>query len=353
MKKIFSAAAVISLLLLIIPTVAFISQSDPPSARETFLSSSESESGRSASSAAESGSDSESSSESTAQTSAGNVIYKVYDVSSDKVLSLKASDYIKGVVGAEIPASYETEAIKAQAVAANTYALRIIAQNNTDESLKGASLSTDPNKYQAYKSKKQLKKIYGADFEKNYKKISDAVDEVIDQVIVYNDEPIAAVFHAVSAGMTENSEDVWGNSVSYLKSVKSEKDKTSPDYSSTVSFKASEVKSKLKNSYEILKLPLFKSNWFKITTRSNAGSVEKIKIGNIEAAGQDIRLIFSLHSSNFTVSYKNDVFTFETKGYGHGVGLSQYGANELAKQGKSYKEILTHYYTGVTIKKIS
>ena len=349
MKKILSAAAIIALILLIIPTVAFVSQSAPPNAKEIFSSQNSSQS----SEKSDNGSQTSSSSNTAYKTAAGNVIYKIYDASSDKVLNLKASDYIKGVVAAEIPASYETEAIKAQAVAANTYALRIIAQNKDDKSLKGASLSTDPNKHQAYKSKAQLKKLYGADFEKSYKKISDTVDQVIDRVIVYKNEPIAAVFHAVSAGRTENSADVWGSSVSYLKSVKSESDETSPDYLSTVTISASQVKNKLKGNYQKLRMPFFKSNWFKILSRSAAGSVEKVKIGNVQATGQDIRLMFSLNSANFSVSYKRGIFTFTTKGFGHGVGLSQYGANELAKQGKNYEQILKHYYTGVTIKKIT
>lgn len=351
MRKLFSCAIIVSLALLVIPTAAFITPKSAPNARDAFAVSSganESETGG--------GKDK---SESAYKTAAGSQLYKVYDVSSRKVLTLKASDYIKGVVGAEIPASYHPEAIKAQAVAANTYAVRLIAQNHTDKSLKGASFSTDPNKFQAYKSKAQLKKIYGAEYQSAYKKISDAVDEVINEIIVCNDkgkdknEPIAAVFHAVSGGMTESSEDVWGDSVSYLKSVKSEEDKTSPDYSAEVAVEADEVKSKLKRSYPDIRLPFFKTSWFKITKRSKAGGAEAVKVGNKTISGQDIRLMFSLRSANFTVAYKNGEFTFKTKGYGHGVGLSQYGANELAKQGKSYKEILKHYYTGVKIKKIS
>ena len=287
---------------------------------------------------------------SSASSKSGNIIYKVKNHKTGKILSLKASDYIKGVVAAEIPPTYETEAIKAQAVASNTFALRMIAACNPDS---GYYFTTDPSKHQAYLSPEEMKARYKNKYNEYYKKISDAVDSVISQVITYKNEPISAVFHSTCGGYTENSENIWGAETPYLKSVKSN-DTSSPYYNNKKLVKSDDVKSVLKQNYPKIKLSSSKNEWFKITKRSQAGSVISAKAGSIKITGSNLRYIFGLNSQNISISYdkSKDVFIFESKGFGHCVGMSQYGANELAKQGKDYKEILKHYYTGVKIQKI-
>lgn len=348
MRKAIAFFLLVSIVMLIIPTTAFVVTTDITDNKNTQPVSSNTNKNTS-SVFSETTSSIASTTANTFNKSAGNVIYKMYDVNTKEVKSLKASEYIKGVVGAEMPLSYSTEALKAQAVAANTYALRIIAQNNADKSLNGAYFSNDPKKFQAYKSKEELKKTYGDKFDEYYKKLSDAVDEVIDKVIVYNNEPIVAVFHAVSTGVTENAENVWGNKVSYLKSVDSNADKTSPSYQTTTTLTPKEIKEKLKKHYPKISFSIFKNKWFIIKKSLPSGVITEIKVGNITLNGNELRNILGLKSACFTVCYKNGNFEFTTKGYGHGVGLSQYGANELAKQGKNYKQILKHYYTGVEI----
>lgn len=278
--------------------------------------------------------------------------FKVLDINTNEVVTISASDYIKGVVAAEIPLTYEPEAIKAQAVAAHTYALRMKLQNQsaTDESLKGADFSNDPAKYQAYLTTDSIKQMYGDQYETYWKKLSDAVDEVIGKIAVYENEPIAAAFHSTSSGRTESAQTVWGNEIAYLTPVDSEEDKSAPQYLSEKTIPAAEVEQKLKEKYPDIQLDADRSIWFQVKESTESGTVTKVQVGNKEVSGVEIRAVFELSSANFTVTYlPSEEFLFVSKGSGHGVGMSQYGANCLAKEGKTYEEILTHYYTGIQL----
>ena len=282
-----------------------------------------------------------------------SIIYKVFNHKTNKVFEVSASDYIKGVVAAEMPASFHPEALKAQAVAANTFAVRVMALNKaaTDRSLKGAYFSTDPAKFQAYKSIPELKLVYKNSFDDAYKKISDAVDSVIDKIIVHKNKPIVAAFHSMSGGQTEDAKNVWGTETAYLKSVKSPQDKQVKNYVSSTVLSSDEVVRLLKKQFPRISFGKKKESWFKNISRFGTGSVISVKIGKTTIPGTKLRSVLGLRSTNFTVSYNKsaDGFTFTTKGYGHGIGMSQHGANALAQSGKSYKDILTHYYTGISI----
>lgn len=285
-------------------------------------------------------------------TSGSEESFKVLDINTNEVVTIDASDYIKGVVAAEIPLTYEPEAIKAQAVAAHTYALRMKQQNqaSADESLKGADFSNDPAKYQAYLTNDSVKQMYGDQYEEYWKKLSDAVDEVIGKIAVYENEPIAAAFHSTSSGKTESAQTVWGNEVAYLTPVDSEEDKSAPQYLSEKTLPAAEVEQKLKEKYSDIQLDADRSIWFQVKESTESGTVTKIQVGNKEVSGVEIRSLFELPSANFTVTYlPGEEFLFVSKGSGHGVGMSQYGANCLAREGKTYEEILTHYYTGIQL----
>lgn len=290
--------------------------------------------------------------ESQPENTAEEETFQVLDIHTNEVVTIGASDYIKGVVAAEIPLTYETEAIKAQAVAAHTYALRTKAQNqsSTDASLKGADFSNDPSKYQAYLTTDSIKQMYGDQFEEYWKKLSDAVDEVIGKIAVYENEPIAAAFHSTSSGKTESAQTVWGSEVAYLQPVDSEEDKSAPQYLSEKTLPATEVEQKLKEKYPEIQLDEDKSIWFQMKESSESGTVTRVQVGNQEISGTELRTMFDLPSANFTVTYlPSEEFLFVSKGSGHGVGMSQYGANCLAKEGKNYEEILLHYYTGIQL----
>ena len=277
--------------------------------------------------------------------------FRVYHHKTKEVETISVSDYIKGVVAAEMPASYHTEALKAQAVAAHTYALKMKEQQKAapNELLKGADISTDPSTSQSYMSIDELKEFYGDQFEANYKKISDAVDAVLDRVIICDGEPIAAAFHAISGGTTEDAANVWGRSLSYLKPVLSDGDLLSPDYEAKTTLKADEVKTKLSGAFDGLSFSEDPAEWITVKSMTDSKSVREALVCGKTVSGAELRQALGLQSAYFTVSYADGSFTFDTKGKGHGVGMSQYGADYLARQGKTYDEILKYYYSGVEI----
>lgn len=281
-------------------------------------------------------------------------VYTLLDHKTGDILSLTPIEYITGVVAAEMPIDFHIEALKAQAVAAHTYALRHIdaeLKKPTPE-LKGAFLTTDYTKNQAYISDSELKTRWGKNYDLNHKKLTEAVSSVINKVITYDDKPIIAAFHSISGGTTESAKNVWGQDISYLTPVKSDGDELSPSYSTKTTLTADEVEFAFTQAYPDIKFDKDKSQWFSIITSSESKTITEIKVGSITCTGKDVREILKLRSANFSVEYSENSFTFTTNGYGHGVGMSQYGADFLARQGKSYEEILKHYYTGTIISEI-
>lgn len=278
---------------------------------------------------------------------------KVLDFTSGQVIELSLREYVIGAVLAEMPASYHEEALKAQAVAARTYAVRQQEKQrlSPDPELMGADISNDSTKYQAYFTPEQAKAFYGSGYESYLEKVSAAVDSTGCDVLVYGGEPIVAAFHSTSGGKTESAEVVWGSPVEYLVPVDSSGDEKSPSYLDEKVFTEAELKARLETSEEGAELDGDPESWLKIEERSESGTVTKIKAGNTELSGADFRQIFSLRSANFTVEYsaKGGTFSITTKGSGHGVGMSQYGANDMANGGSGYREILLHYYDGAEI----
>ena len=281
-------------------------------------------------------------------------IYLVENTQTKQTLSLTPLEYIKGVVAAEIPMSYHEEAVKAQAVAAHSYALYRIQQClNDPEYIPGTPyLTTDPATCQAYLDEAGRKELWGGAFAAYEEKLTNAVNAVINDVLLYEDKPAHAMFHAVSSGKTENAADVFSTSTAYLVSVTSEGDSLSPAYSETKTVTTDEMKNALLSIDSSIALSEDPASWFQDVVRSEAGSVLTITVGGKSIKGTDLRTKLSLASANFTVSFTSDTFTIETKGKGHGVGMSQYGADFFARQGKSYKEILAHYYPGTTLSAI-
>ncbi len=282
---------------------------------------------------------------------------KVLDFTSGQVMELSLRDYVIGAVLAEMPASYHGEALKAQAVAARTYAVRQREKQrlSPDPELMGADISNDSTKYQAYFTPEQAKSFYGVGYEAYLEKVSSAVDSTGSDVLVYEGEPIVAAFHSTSGGKTESAEAVWGSPVEYLVPVDSSEDEKSPSYLEEKVFTEAELKARLETSLGGTELEGDPEDWLKIEERSESGTVIKMTAGGSELSGADFRQIFSLRSANFTVEYsaKGGTFSITTKGSGHGVGMSQYGANAMANSGSDYKEILLHYYGGAEIADIS
>ena len=275
----------------------------------------------------------------------------VYIKNEDRVCDMEVEQYIKEVTAAEMPADFQTEALKAQAVAARTYLtnrVRVYKKDKTPEEHKGALICTDSTHCKAWTSEVVKKEQWGKSAEENWNKISDAVDSTKNRIITYNNQPISAVFHSTSSGFTENAKDVWGGDVAYLVSVKSEGDAKSPKFNSEAEFSVQEFKSIAEKNIEGID---WSKGFVNNLQRSEAGGIKSVEIGGVLIKGSDFRFMYGLRSTNIEVEVLENSIKMYVKGYGHGVGMSQYGANYLADQGKSYDEILKTYYTGVEISK--
>ena len=275
----------------------------------------------------------------------------VYILAEDKVVEMQKSQYLKEVVSAEMPASFEFEALKAQAVAARSY---LVSRQNaykisgTPEEHKGADICTDPTHCKAWISEEKRRESWGADADKNWDKVSRAVEETKGEVITYNGEVISAVFHSTSSGKTESSKDVWGGDRPYLVSVESYGDTLSPKYKSEKEMSLDEFKKTAEKNIDGVD---FSKGIIGDIARSDAGGILTVEIGGVAVKGTVFRKIYDLRSTNAEITIDKNTVKFDVKGFGHGVGMSQYGANYLASQGKNYEEILKTYYTGVEIVK--
>lgn len=279
--------------------------------------------------------------------------YKVLDVTTGKVTDVDEKTYVVGAVCAEMPATFEPEALKAQAVAAHTYAERQRLKERSDPTaeLCGADFSNDTTKYQGYFTKNQAMQYYGDNFEIYYDKIENAVNEVMPYIITYGDEPIISAFHSMSSGMTESAENAWGTAVEYLVPVDSSYDTSAPRYLEEVSYSKEQLRQIFAERFSGINLGDDFTTWININSVSDSGTVLSAMIGDFKVSGNDIREVLGLRSACFDVSYDGDTVIITTRGFGHGVGMSQYGANAMASDGKSWRDILEHYYPECTIEK--
>lgn len=272
---------------------------------------------------------------------------KIMSAESKNITETSLREYLIGTVAAEMSLSYHEEAIKAQVVASHTL-LEHSKLKKTDE-LGEADITDSSATHQGFIDMDAQKEKWGDNYEKYREKAEKCVDEVIDLIIQYNGEPITAAFHAISNGKTENASDVWGGDYPYLISVESAGDKLSPSYSSELTVTAEEFKSIMEKQGAVLGDD--PDSWIGEAAKTSTGMVKEIKIGGKTFKGSDIRSFFSLKSSTFDCKFNNGGFSFTVSGYGHGVGMSQYGADFMARQGLTYKEILQHYYPGTQIVK--
>lgn len=270
--------------------------------------------------------------------------FKILRSATSEVEEISYEDYIFGVVAAEMPALYEAEALKAQAVAAHTFAL----YRKTSNSEKGYDVTDDFTLDQAFISKTEAREKWGENADEYTEKIKTAVIETQNLALTYNGEIALAVYHAISSGKTEDCQNVWGGNKPYLTSASSIGDKLSPNYISTKTVTLAEIKA----LFPDLKLTDNTADYFKSIQKTDAGTVKTLKICNNEVTGADLRQKLELRSACFDVSCKDGNFTFTVYGYGHGVGMSQNGANYMAQQGADFKEILLHYYNGCKIETI-
>lgn len=269
----------------------------------------------------------------------------------EKVVTLSEREFLIRTLAFEMPAAYHAEALKAQAVAAYTYygRRRTAQQKEADPALKGAHFVSPADTFPDNYTAEALRATWGDNFDTYYNKIAAAVDAVLGKTITYKGELIDACYFAISNGSTESAKTVWGQEVAYLQAVASPGDCLSPGYQTTVTLTADQVKAALLAAQPALVLPQDPAGWFGQATCSPTGTVTVMPVGSGSFTGTALRSALSLRSATFTVAWQNGQFLFTVKGYGHGVGMSQYGADFLARQGYTYQEILQYYYKDVTI----
>ncbi len=262
---------------------------------------------------------------------------KVKDAETGKISDMDIKEYLFCVVCAEMPALYHEEALKAQTVAAYTYALYKSEINKNEEYDITNSHKTD----QAFKTREQAINGWGENAKEYEKKIDSAINSVLGQALTYKNQIILCLYTAISSGKTESSEVAFGKQLPYLVPKDSVGDMLSPDYLSTVKISKDEVAQKLAEKG----ITGDYKGWFSSPKKSESGTVLTMNFGDKTLKGSEIRTIFGLRSPNFQVEFKDDTFVFTVRGYGHLCGMSQYGANYMAMQGSSYKDILLWYYT--------
>ena len=269
------------------------------------------------------------------------------DQSAGAVVSVPRRDYLIGAVAAEMPISWPDEALKAQAIAAHSYAL--YCRDHAAEPASGW-LSVDPVRRQGYLTDAVLRSYWGTAYEENYARLSALVDNVLTDVLYYDNAPAGTSYFAISNGMTEASENVWGTALPYLVAVDSSTDLNADNYLYTVQFTAEQMQQTL-TGLGLLPDPAAPASWFGEAALTPSGYVASLPVCGQSVTGPALRKALGLRSACFTVQYQEGSFLLTTKGYGHGVGLSQWGAKALAEQGQSAEEILAHYFPGTELRR--
>ncbi len=274
--------------------------------------------------------------------------FRIYDMTTEKVTKVSYSDYVKGAIASEMGADFEEDALIAQGMAA--FSCGLYQKEKHTES--DYDFSAAPSEKLGYMTKEKAKEVYGEAFEEKWAIIENTAKTAMEYVVTYNSAPALTVYHAVSCGKTESSKNAWAGEIPYLVTVESPWDLTYEHFESKVTVSKEETLKILNNSGAGLNgnLP---EEWFEGAVLTDAGYIKSIKIGAATFSGERLRSLFKLKSSAFTVEYKKGEFIFTVKGYGHGVGMSQIGANEMAKNGSSFEEILSHYYPGTALIKYS
>lgn len=279
----------------------------------------------------------------------GDEKIKVYRTLQDKIEEVDLEEYICGVVANEMQVSFEDEALKAQAIASRTY---LVSKKINSCPISNGSDICDSAHCQVYSSKDELISKWGEENgEKYWNKIKSAVDDTKGMILTYKGELVLyPLFFSTSSGETESAMDASLGDIPYLVSVESKGEEVSPKYTSKKEMALSDLVSAINSKYPTSGVNTSNlSSKLQVMERSEAGGVITLAVGNDEIKGSDFRVIAGLNSTNFTYSINENTIVFECKGYGHGVGMSQWGANVMAKEGKSYDEILKHYYTGINI----
>lgn len=280
-----------------------------------------------------------------------NATFKIYDLSTKKIIEVSDREFCYGALAAEMDISYESEALKAQTVALYSYYnyLRTEQRKNPDKKLNGADFTCNCKIWKVYVPKSELKDKWSSTFKESYKIITEAVDSVFGTVAAYQNSAAKTMFFPMSSGMTETHKDIFKEDLPYLSAAASPFDMTSNNFTTLVKLDTDDFNQRAKEAWSGYKGSDNPNDVIGEIKRTDSGSVTEITLGGVTVSGQDVCDAFNLRSSNFELLYTQEQFIFTVKGYGHGVGMSQNGANEMAKQGSTYEEILNHYYKGTVL----
>lgn len=268
------------------------------------------------------------------------------DSSTGELLELSCRDFLIGAVAAEMPVSWPDEALKAQAVAAHSYAL-YCKDHTTDPD--GAFFSIDPARRQGCLTDTVLHSYWGVDYEANYARLSALVEDVMDQVVCYHGAPAGTSYFAISNGRTEACENVWNAALPYLVSVDSSTDLAADNYRYSFTLSTTQMQKALADYLGLQPDLSVPEQWFGAPVQTAAGYCDTISVCGQTISGTSLRQALGLRSACFEICFQSGSFSITTLGYGHGVGMSQWGAKALAEQGHSYQEILAHYYPGTEL----
>lgn len=275
-------------------------------------------------------------------------VIRVQNASTGEVLEVPVLEYMIGAVASEMPITWPDEALKAQGIAAHSYALYQRDHADT-QALGGAWFSVDPARRQGYMTSEVLKSYWGEEYEANYQRLKELLEPLVHTVLLYNGAPAAACYHAISNGRTEASQRVWNEALPYLQGVDSPLDKLAEGYEETVSYTTQQMYDMLATQFSGLDLSGSADGWFGETSLTETGYVDTVQVGGAFVKGTQLRTALSLRSSCFTIQRTEEGFDVTTLGYGHGVGLSQCGAQAMAAQGQSCAEILSWYFPGTSL----
>ncbi len=273
---------------------------------------------------------------------------RVLKTSSENIIDVEIFDYVCGALAAEMPLTFHEQALKAQSVVCYTYALWI-KQNADNAPNELCDVSDDSSSYQGFLTKEEMKEKWGDSYEENYEKIKQIVTSVLGQYISYDNQPIMAVYHSLSSGSTISAKDAWGDEIPYLQSVTAPGDKLSPDFCTTVKFTFEQFKSKLSKNEEITFD--FSNQAISNIIKNDSEFIVSIDAYSKTVDSKFLRSALGLKSPFFFVSVSDNDITFNVYGSGHGVGMSQYSADYMARQGSDYTEILNHFYKSTVIVK--
>ncbi|NLG37844.1 MAG: stage II sporulation protein D [Clostridiales bacterium] len=284
-------------------------------------------------------------------TAANPISVRIFDHELNQIVPMDLETYVCHVVAAEMPASYEMEALKAQAVAARTLASEALLEGSRSCTA-GSDMCTRADHCQAYDSETACRDKWGSEYNFWWGRVTEAVAATVGVIMTYEGEPIEVFYHAVSGGRTEDVENVFSQALPYLRSVSSEGEEQEKNFQRQISYSPKDFREKIRRYFDITLPGGNLSDSVRILSYYDSGRVREVRLNNQTVTAVELRRALGLPSTQFRIIFTASSVVFDCQGYGHGVGMSQAGANVMAREGSDFRDILTHYYTGISLETI-